>query len=455
MIREKKGYVGRVSLVIILIVSSMFLLFYIAPESGKSKLDNGELPIIVIDTMGKEILRDKEIKAKIKVYEDKHIKNFKNSKATIEEDITINIRGNSSAHVPKKQYSINFKADEDIILGETLLGMPTDVNWVLNSPYMDKSLIRNYLAYNTANEIMGYAPRTEFCEVFLNTSGVEGIRDEDYVGVYLAVEKIKQSDERVRLSEPVDYLQETSYIILRDAPKEDDVILDTYSKRLMTENGRYTNRVICKYPNKKELTEDKLKYITKDVDEIEKRIYSKNFKDPVLGYREYIDVDSFAEFIVINEFFRNIDGPARSAYYHKEIDGKLKAGPVWDFDLSMGNADFSEALTPYGFEASIMPWFDQLVKDEYFVDKVVEKYRTLRKTYLSEEYLFKVIDDSVIRLGSAINRNFQRWPEVYEENVFPNPTPATMTHDEEINRIKWFIRERGMWMDDHIEEIKN
>ncbi|GAB6169492.1 CotH kinase family protein [Clostridium carnis] len=415
------------------------------------------LPIIVIDTNGQELNRENLVKADLKVYDSYKNYNELKDKPTLEVKSMIKIRGNTTAKVPKKQYSINLISEDGANVNKEILGMPKESSWVLNGPYMDKSLIRNYIVYNVSKEIMPYAPRTEYCEVFLKTSNSEeSLKKEDYIGLYLMIEKIKRDKNRVNISETVSYLDETSYIILRDSVKDDDLVLDTFSQRLKVDyNGRYTNELICVYPSNEKLTKEKLDYITKDVDTIEKRMYSAFYTDPELGYRNYIDVESFATYAVINEFFRNVDQGSRSAFYYKEIGGKLKAGPVWDYNFSMGNATYSEASSVEGFELKSMPWFDQLVRDDYFVENFVSKYRELRETYLNDDYLFELIDKIVNKLGESIDRNFKRWPEVYEKNVWPNPdNPATKNYEEEIIAMKKFISERGKWMDENIYKVK-
>lgn len=457
----------RTIIIICLVIVSSFLVFKVAfkdyyvtekEESGKYNFDfQSELPLIVIDTKGQEISKEETIVADMKIYNSRKEYNKLSDEIQLESNILIKVRGNSTSSKPKKQYSVTLIDDNGGNNPKEILDMPVESDWVLNGPYMDKSLIRNHIVYSVSREIMDYASRTKYCEVFLKTSGEnEELKEEDYIGLYIMIEKIKVDNNRVNLSKPISYLEETSYMILRDAVKNDDVLIDTYSQRLKTENGRYTNELICVYPSAQNLTQEKLDYITKDVDEFEKRLYSPFFTDPELGYRNYIDIDSFTTYAVINEFFRNVDQGSRSAYYYKEIGGKLKAGPVWDYNFSMGNATYSDAWVPEGFELKDMPWFDQLVQDDYFVESFVKKYRELRKTYLSENYLYKLIDSTVSSLGDAIERNFNRWPEVYGENVWPNPDdPATKDHNEEIEAMKKFIHERGKWMDENIYQVKS
>jgi len=65
-----------------------------------------------------------------------------------------------------------------------LLGLPANSEyWLLGGMY-DKSLIRNYLGYTLAAEIMDNAPKIRFCEVLLQTE-----ERQLYQGVYLLIER--------------------------------------------------------------------------------------------------------------------------------------------------------------------------------------------------------------------------------------------------------------------------
>ncbi|GAI30264.1 unnamed protein product, partial [marine sediment metagenome] len=117
----------------------------------------------------------------------------------------LNIRGKSSTGFAKKQYHLEtldeYDGDKDV----SILGFPAESDWVLQAPYSDKSLMRNFLAYKWSNDIGRYAVRTRFIELFLNTDG-RGVSMSDYVGVYVLMEKIKQGENRVNITklEPSD-----------------------------------------------------------------------------------------------------------------------------------------------------------------------------------------------------------------------------------------------------------
>ena len=213
-------------------------------------------------------------------------------------------------------------------------------------------------------------------------------------------------------------------------------------------------------------------------------MYSDRFDDPQEGYAAYIDVDSFVDYFIINEFFKNTDAGIFSTYLHKDYGEKIKAGPVWDFDSAMGN---STHLFPYydetGFYMPQTAWFSELLKDKKFVNQVISRYHQLRLTYLSDDYLIQQIDDYVSELGEAIERNFEKWPvelcnqsemlkkyysiiRPYENDVdallnffreHPQYTAEVENrannYDEEIAKLKLFIRERGAWIDKNIDSL--
>ena len=179
------------------------------------------------------------------------------------------------------------------------------------------------------------------------------------------------------------------------------------------------------------------------------------------GYENYIDVDSWVDYYIIQEFIANNDMCSRSTYFYKDKGGKIKMGPVWDFNNICDNYIGAEFNTQGFHFADNKIWYTMLLKDEKFVNKVQERYKELRKTYLSEEYLMNYIDESIEYLGDAINRNFDVWGYTFErenqnskiEYLFPierNP----QNYDEAIEQYKTFLIERGRWLDENIDSLE-
>ena len=436
------------------------------------------LPVVVINTNGSSIKRQENITADIKVY-DSNENNLKEY-PSFESKINISIRGNSTSKYPKKQYSLEFINNKGEEKNKKILDMEKGSDWVLNGPFSDKSLMRNYIAYKTARNIMEYAPDVRFCEVFVIDDNSEAIKEEHYKGLYLMIEKIKRDENRLEITKSQDNIEETSFIVSKDRVKKNDIGLNSYGVQIYIDHYGLN----IEYP-KKQLTEGKYQYINKYISEFERVLYSDKFNDPIEGYRKYIDVDSFVDYYIINEFFKNTDAGLLSTYFYKDYQGKLKAGPIWDFNKSLGNHN-EEIGTPYDYTSFFMinrPWFDRLMEDKSFTEQVLNRFKYLRTTYLSDNYLIEMIDETLKLLGDAPKRNFYKWPiemcnqaEVFEENVdvtesyslniepyrefleknknlLKSTEYRSKSYEEEILMMKQFIVNRGKWMDDNIDSL--
>ena len=364
------------------------------------------------------------------------------------------IRGASSRNFDKKNYLLKFKeADMVRSLDVSLSGMAADDSWALHGPFLDKSLIRNYLCYNLAGEIMDYAPNVRFCELFLNG---------EYLGLYLLTEKVSYSGNgRIGFTETDPDLAVTSYILQVDRGASDPWYdletfgSDSYLTRGKLRAGQGHIEVI--YPGKT-LTQSQRGYIISDFSRFEKALFSFDYNHPERGYRKYIDVPSFIDFFLINEFTLNYDAPGLSTYLYKDVSGKLKMC-VWDFDAAFDYYLYSE-ITPETFRIHNALWFKYLFKDRAFVDQVVDRYSQLRKRFFSEEYLFQYIDETVAYLGPAIARNYEKWGYSFNSTFngtsydYLEPESRNVrSFDAAIQQIKDTIALRLEHMDSNLERL--
>ncbi|MHC4753242.1 MAG: CotH kinase family protein [Planctomycetota bacterium] len=201
----------------------------------------------------------------------------------------INIRGKSSAGFDKKQYHLETWNNDNEDKEVSILGFPAESDWVLQGPYSDKSLMRNFLSYKWSNDIGRYAVRTRFVELFLNTDG-RGISLNDYVGVYVFMEKIKRDKNRVDITElqPSDNAEPEitgGYIFKKDK-------FDGGEPTFTTSTGQ---RLIYVEPKGTEITQSQKNWLKNYLNEFESILYGANFTDPVDGYAKYIDVESFVD----------------------------------------------------------------------------------------------------------------------------------------------------------------
>lgn len=394
------------------------------------------------------------VAASVRYFDSETENNHLTDRPAVEERALFRIRGASSRSFDKKNYLLKFtKPDMAGSKKVPLSGMAADDSWALHGPFLDKSLIRNYLSYNLAGEIMEYAPNVRFCELFVNG---------EYMGLYLLTEKISYGKNgRINVTEADPDLTVTSYILQVDRGATDPQHnLETFgSYSYLTKPKQHSGQAHLEiiYPGKS-LTQRQRDYIATDFSRFEKAIFSFDYDDPDKGYRRYIDVQSFIDFFLINEFSLNYDAPGLSTYLYKDVSGKLKMC-VWDFDAAFDYYLYSE-VTPETFRIQNALWFKYLFKDEAFVDRVVDRYADLRKRFFNEEYLFRYIDDTVAYLGPAIARNYEKWGysfnSTYNGVNYDYLVPESRnvrSFDEAIRQIKDTITLRLDHMDGNLDRL--
>jgi spore coat protein CotH len=412
----------------------------------------GDIPIVLIDTDQKNIPILDKINADMKIiYFDSCEKNFINrSKIDFKGKIGIRTRGKSTLGYPKKQYAVEVRDEDDNDKNASLLGMPKESDWILSAPYGDKTLIRNALAFEISNQIGLYAPRTKFVEVFLNEIK-NPLNNYGYKGLYVLTENIKRNKNRVdieKLTSDDENLISGGYLL------EISTIgrVNPHESYIKTRRGII---LINKYPKQERISEKQKEWITNYMNEFEDVLYSEKFNDPEEGYLKYIDIDSFIDFIIINELFKNKDIFEESTFISKERNGKLKLGPVWDFNLSTGNSSPESDAGSNQPERFVYParrWCNRLFLDPYFVNKYINRWHELRENVLSDENIENIIDSLVYDLSESQARNFNRW-QILGKGVWPNPEPYSKTHDEEINKLKnWFFA-RTEWIENNIDSL--
>lgn len=409
------------------------------------------LPILSFDTKGAKILGGENKNEKDYITSNLTISDEKNTRnnlknITYQTKAYIRYRGNSSRFFDKKGLRIkliNEKGEND---SYPLLGLSNDSDYVLHGPYLDKTLLRNYLGYNLTGEVMEYSPNVRYCEVFIN---------QEYQGVYLLVENVKVSENRVNISKVSKNSHVSSYLLevnYKSNSFNDLFVLDNFST--------YTNRMKSnsfyqiQYPTAKYLTEELKNYIENDISSFEKKLYSYDYDDENIGFLNDIDIDSFVNYIVLNEFFLNYDAGYNSTYIYKDVAGKYKL-VFWDMNNIFDNY-FVDVLSEQDFYFQNRPWFQMMLKSEYFTNRVINRYHELRQSILKEEYLYQYIDETIDYLGPVIERNFVKWGDSFteEKNLYTDPLRNPQSYKEAIEQLKKTIHERGTWLDKNVESLR-
>lgn len=383
------------------------------------------------------------VSGKMLIYESKKRINSLKNTPMLENDIKIKRRGNSSMLYEKAQYLIKTVTESGQDRDIDILGMGEEHEWVLNGSMADKSMLRNYLAYSLASEIMPYTPDNTYCEVLIKR-GDKLI----YEGVYLLGESIKQGEGRVNISDYKESIAFNSYLIRRDRLDEDSVMLETYARQ----NNMSSEYFGILYPSKKKIKQEMIDYVESDISRIEKILYSDDSK-VFETYTNVIDVDSFVDYFLINEFLGSYDSGNYSTYCYKEKGGKLTMGPVWDYDGTMDNYK-KEPLDVDSLAFQIKPWFEQLCRDHTFITKLEARYAYLRRSIFSDRNMTRKIDEIIKHLGGAQEREWYRWSHIYTQDNKYNLEDYQMDDgsviireakkfDDEIYRIKTALRKHG------------
>lgn len=408
------------------------------------------------DGMGKEyneeglVNPDPWVSMSISIIDNGNNENRLTDKPEFVNNGKIKIRGMTSRSFEKKQYGIKLMDGENE-LETSVLGMEADEDWVLSNSLVDFSGIRNYLAMNIGRQIFPFTPEVRFCEVVFKDGDTY-----TYQGLYLLEESVKKAPGRIEIDDYDEDATSLSYVICRDRYNKTKLTLSTWASDQQLCYGWFT----MVYPKDEFLSETAVDRIEAELSQIEYALYSDDPQE-FLKYREYLDVDSFVDYFIINEFFMNYDAGNNSTYYYKTRDGKLAIGPLWDYDGAMDN--YSGGITNLeNANFSEQPWFDRLLLDEEFQAKIIARYKELRETILNKEYIDNFIDESYEYLGNAKLRDFHRWKSSYE---LKHSLPSLKNHEgiiiyrdwehpqDDIIRIKDLIKIHGVWMDENLEEF--
>ena len=185
-------------------------------------------------------------------------------------------------------------------------------------------------------------------------------------------------------------------------------------------------------------------YIETYIADTETALFGNQFSDPVLGYAAYLDVDSTINYYIINELFKNADGASSSAFLYKKRGDKLFFGPIWDFDLALGNAGYNGLDTTYGWHIRNAPWFARLFQDPAFEAKVKARWQVL-KTEGKLEQVFQYTQARALWLEQQQAKNFNLWQIFYWETWYTRIILGT--YDLEVKEMIRWQRERMQWMD--------
>ena len=405
------------------------------------------LPIVIVNTGGQAIIDDPEIVADMSVIYNgpNNINYTTDNPNNYLGKINIETRGESSLFFyDKKSYKVETVDASGANLNVSLMGFPKENDWIFYGPYGDKSLLRNVLTFELAQSMNSYASKTQFFELVI---------DGDYKGLYLLMEKIKQDKNRLDIAKlnPQDTSAEEitgGYILRLD--KEEPTGSPGFFSYPNPAFPNYGSNYFQFYdPDFDDFSPPQVDYIKNYLYQAESALSGTDFLNTSNGYKKYFDLPSFADYQIINELTKNVDGYRYSTYFHKDKNDVIKAGPFWDFNLAYGNVDYwDHAYTTDGW---IYPgldrlwWTERMLEDYEYVKTLHCQWNSLRQNEFSNASIIQKIDSLVDYLGPAIDRNFERW-KILGAYVWPNKFIGA-DHDEEVQFLKTWMTDRADWLD--------
>ena len=427
-------------------VIALLLVFMVLAVKAQTFTDSN-LPIVIIETDGGASIPDEpKILATMKIIW--HQDGSRNYMSDIDNPeflnydgrIGIERRGYSSQMVSdKKPYGLETLKNDDVSNNNvSLLGMPAENDWILNPLAYDQTGMRDVIAYELSNQIGQYASRSQYCEVVLNGN---------YRGLYVFMEKVKVDKNRVnieKMDEICNQLPEmTGGYIVQANRGDNDPVAWTMQTYLMSWWWPVYTEFIHHYPKHADITSTQNDYIHNVFLDLESVAHSYDISI-TSGIPSVIDIPSFVDFMIMAEFTSNVDVYHLSTFFHKDRCGKLRAGPIWDYNLAFGYDAFGNRsgydVWQFDNGDNVGPrfWKDLFDTDDfrcYFARRWFEL--TEEGMPLDYDRICSRMDEIDAEIAEAVSRDNQRW------NLMSQ-------HAEYVEYMKNWMQLRINWLNNHI-----
>lgn len=370
------------------------------------------LPVVFVDTPNSVAITSKEIWTEgttIKIVNP-------DGSVSYEGTTSFRGRGNSTWNYPKKPYAI--KLDKKA----SILGMPKHKRWVLLANWMDRTLMRNRVAFKLGEcTQLAWTPRGEYVELVLNGK---------HLGNYFLCEQVKVDENRVNIAE----IDAESEDITGGYLMELDVNYDEAFKFKSTVKNLPW---MFKDPDE-DISDEMFSYMQSYVNTMEDELYN-NFEAGV--WKDYLDINSFVDYWFAVELTSNSEpGHPKSVYMYKNKGGKLCAGPMWDYDW-----DTFVPTKVNWFQLNRHLYYSQLFNDAEFLAVVKEKWPAAK---LKFEKVTEFIDLEAEKIRNSDKINSAMWPISQRVNG-----DETMSFEEAVARLKKAYLDKLQWLDQQINNM--
>ena len=342
----------------------------------------------------------------------------------------IELRGRSSRDFAKKQYGLELWSDAGATekTARNLFDMGEEQDWILNGAYVDRSFIRNTLLFAMFRDLGDrerYTAESVYCDLTLN---------EDFQGIYILSEKIKRDKSRVDI--PQDSSEDGNSFIVKNV---DQWSSSAGFKSVEIAHGDWS----LVYPHKDRATSTQVAGASNHLQGLINAVRSGDTRQIF----ERLDFENTIDFILLEEFAKNVDGFHLSIYLAKEPGSPFRFVP-WDFDLSFGQPKYGDGFSAEGWIETDSELFTTLRRDSTFQSAMRSRWQELRRDLWSDELIFKRMDYFLKTIEGHVNKNNDRWPlediQFLDEvdNLYP-----IVSHADEIQKVRSWIQARLSWMD--------
>ncbi|OWZ21010.1 hypothetical protein PHMEG_0004503 [Phytophthora megakarya] len=356
---------------------------------------------------------------------------------------SVHYRGQSSLHFAKHQIAVELNEDGK------LLGFPADRSFVLNGPTIDASLMRNHLAHWMFRGTDRYSPRTRHIVVFVRDELDADDWNPRYRGIYLALEKIAYTPNRVGLAELNSSCQTKEELSGGWAWQNNPLGYGDYSPNVVLNEATGLfgagARPILTFPEPQMLTQSMRDYFvsleTGPLPQLYQYLYD-NMTNPN-GLEEHIDIGSFVDYFLHSELSENPDAYRRSTFFFKDRNQPINAGPPWDFNLAYGRGG-----TKTTWMYTIHTFWKRLACNYKFASLAQQRWAHLRSTTWSDES----IKAFILATAEPIRRQLKKCVGWKTDNLqCANVKQKTKgSYDDQVNGLVSAILRRALWMDSNV-----
>jgi hypothetical protein len=378
--------------------------------------------------------------------------------ATLTRRVGIHVRGSSSAGFPKKPYALTFWGEEDDDKKASINGFPDGSDFALISCWnYDRTYMHDAFLFDLSRQLGRYAPRTRWVELFLINNETTDLSAARYHGLYVLEERIRIGNGRLPVDDivtPGDTAQPAlsgSYLFKADRADTDEFYWRT-ARNFPNSTGRY---MVLDRPKLDVVQPEQSLYLVNAFNDFENTVYGSDPMHPETGVGRYIDLLSWTDFHIMKAYSMDVDIFTLSSYFHKDRSGKIMAGPVWDFDRSLGPYGYTDrpnskrwdvwTFAPEPFTRSdfwgrlhAQPAFQRLYWDRWFA---------LRQGPFSNTNLAATVARLHAQLPeAAATRDYVKW------NQWPTNDVFGRTHSGEVAWMTWFATNHATWIDQNFTQ---